>query len=273
VLAPERSRAEFKDGVWRGLWRTHGVSLAFFCVQAPAAVVVMLPALGLSWLLRDSAGTLQTALLAQVVGIVLPGMLLLASAAVVLGQAMLVWRRIGTQSGRLSLGVIFALSASSWPVALAEAGALIGIGLGLGGLAAIGAGVVYGVVWGLAKADALLVADMVSLWIAALMAAVVGGAFLETLGRWVEDQALGAVNAKQAFVFSAWLQGWLSEVVGWFARKGMVAVGAGGCLVIGLVVALLTVRHGELFTSWVALGWFGVAAAVLITLRNTETRP
>ena len=43
VLAPAGALHDFRDGIWRGLWRVHGGTIGFIILQMPIVAIIMLP--------------------------------------------------------------------------------------------------------------------------------------------------------------------------------------------------------------------------------------
>lgn len=273
VLAPRRAREQYRDGVWRGLWRVHGISLAFAVVQVPILLLVLAPA-AVAVVLFAPAGPVfaanETVAMAVMYGVPLP--VAIACGAVVAGEAVLAYRLLRSLGGPYSLGLIYRVTGAAWRVTLEHIATLVGLGFTL----ALGAVVFGAVVGGLAYLAGVLALGagqlLIMMWLGALLAVVVIAVALESIARWADSVALPTVDRAGSYVFTDWLWSWLGSVFGWFAKQGMIAVGTGACLVVGLLTGIAALATGQVFTSWVGLGWFAVAAAVLVTIRLAERK-
>ncbi len=272
VLAPKRAREQYRDGVWRGLWRVHGVSVAFAVVQAPIILLIMVPA-GVAFALFDTLGSLYPHPVAEmVVTYIVPVVIAVACLTIAVGEAVLAYRMLRTMAGPYSLGLLFRVTGAAWRVTLDHLTTLASLGITLA-LGTVIGGVVVGLLVSLA--DLLALGDgqtAIEIWLALFLGVLVAAVELESIAGWAEGVPLPKVDESNCWVFTDWLWDWLGSVFGWFAKQGMIAVGTGACLVIGLLTGVAALATKQVFTSWVGLGWFAVTAAVLVTIRLAERK-
>ncbi|MFH1811442.1 MAG: hypothetical protein ABIJ09_22060 [Pseudomonadota bacterium] len=272
ILIPQRARPLYADGVWRGLWRVHGLSLALACVQAPAVALAMLPAFLAYQLLAPAAGMFPDPVVAMAVAQGLPALLGLALVSLVAGQTLLVLRLLGQTHGASSLGQIARTSSEAWRVALQDLPTLATLGLSLVVVGAMGAAFVYANLRLALWLELGAGVQLVTTWAGAITLLLVAALSFEVMARWAERVDVNAPVATHPFSFTTWLTTWLRSVVAWFAARGMVSMGTAVVLAVGGLTALLALLSGQTFTSWVGLGWFAASAAVLVVLHVTGRR-
>lgn len=267
VLVPKLGRQQYKDGVWTGLWRAHAASIAFLLVHVPILAFAFAPAIVAAQVLgpldHPNAGITELA-----IGKGIPMLVALGCGVVVWAEAIVAYRLLAIAGPSYSIGLISKAVGAAWRATLADLPRLLGLAAAL----VLSSVVVGGILYGCFRAvvsfgtptnvtfvimSVLLLAIAVFFVPAALRAPVV----------WAEEVTAPSIAGGPHFSFSAWLYEWLALVFGWFARKGIVAVGIGICLGVGALTAVIALATGRVFSSWVGLGWFAVTAAVLVALR------
>jgi hypothetical protein len=266
VLVPQQSRAQYADGVWRGLWRVHSVSVAFGLVQLLPALLALVPAAVASLLFK---GTLF--LFPHPAGLILSSGVPLAVAllglTVVGAQTLLALRLLGETGPRYTLGSIFEAAGAAWRATLRDLQNVLGLGLFFLGAALVAAAIgwVSGALAGLLRlgpgGQGLVVE-----WTGLALVLALFGLVLEGLAQWAEDAEVKDLGTKTDFSFTKWLVAWLTQVFAWLAARGVLAIGIGACLLMGLLTSLAALLTGQNFSSWVGLGWFTVTALVLVAL-------
>jgi hypothetical protein len=275
VLAPTRALEMYRDGVWRGLWRAHGVSLAFLLVQLPVALLTLLPAVVALVLFKPIGTAIGAAAgnftVGTIVTAVVPVLVAAGTLCIIVGQMLLAHRLLGAQGLPYTLGVVYRVSGTSWRAALRGWAHLATLGVVLAILCTILAALVYGLVrLGVLIGLGYSAADIIVVWVGVLSALMLSCVGLEAVARWSALAEVPEVSAKDAYSFTSWLCAWLGAVFGWLRTQGVLAIGVGLCLVLGLALVVEAIVEKAAYTSYVALGWFAVTAAVVVVLRVTQ---
>lgn len=272
TLAPQRARDQYRDGVWRGLWRVHGVSVAFAFVQAPVILLIMVPAAVVYVLFSTLGPIYPPGIASTVITFAVPVPVAIACLTIAAGEAVLAYRMLRAVRGPYSVGLMFRITGAAWQTTLGHVATLASLGITLA-LGVVVAGVVVGLLVFVADLLALGGGQMViTLWLAIFLGVLATAVELEAIASWAEGVTLPKIDETKCWSFTDWLWSWLGSVFGWFAKQGMVAVGTGACLVIGLLTGVVALATQQVFTSWVGLGWFTVTAAVLVTIRLAERK-
>lgn len=271
ALAPSLARHQFRDGVWRGIWRAQKLGFAFALVQLPTSLLALTPAAIAFGLFAPTQATFGGAL-GLLTAYLVPCLVALACLVVILAESLVAYRILAVSGPDYSLGVVFRAVGAAWKATLAQASTLVGVTFGV--LAtALGVGIIVG--------GSGWLADLLELGGGVLIVVqwtgVVGGLFfvglvLETLADWSDDVNIAAVPTGEHFSFSAWFSGWLQSAVNWFAGKGVVSVGLVLILALGVLTSGVALVTGQNLVSWVGLGWFAVTAAVLVMLQRQRSQ-
>lgn len=264
LLAPEISRAQYADGVWRGLWRVHGTSLAFWLIQLPTVLLALAPA-ALTWALLQPLRFVFPGDLGPSIASGATALVAFFCVLVIAAQTVLALRILSESGQKLSLGYIARICGEAWRATLRDLNTVLGIGLAVVGAIVTAAVVIvasYYLATGLKLSGGI---PMVVLWTAAAANLFLLATVLDAIVAWADGTKTTELNAK-TFSFSAWLKAWFGSMYTWFAAKGLATVGLAVCLVAGALTAAVAVLSGRNFESWVGLGWFAVSAAVLVAV-------
>jgi len=268
ALAPELARHQYRDGVWRGIWRTQSLGIAVLLVQAPTTLLAFVPA-AVVYGLFSTASLPGTAGL--VIGYVVPGLVALACAVVVLAQNLVTYRILSNSGPDYSLGIVFRAVGAAWNATLSQARLLIGLTIGLL-LVAVAGGVFVGLSAKLAEALQLGLRQLVVItWTGGLIGLFFTGLMLESLAAWSDELDVDAATAEAPFSFTAWLTEWLTWGASWLSNKGVISVGLVACMLVGVLTSVVALVTGKNFESWFGLGWFAVTAAVLVILERQRS--
>lgn len=268
ALAPSLARQQYKDGVWRGIWRTQSLGLAFTLVQLPTTLLAFVPAAIVFGLFSTASIPGEMGL---VIGYVIPGLVALACAVVVLAQNITAYRILAVSGPKYTLGLVFGAVGEAWKLTLSQARLLVGLTAGLL-LTAIAGGVLVGLSAKLAEVMQLGMRQLVVItWTGGLVAVFFSGLVLESLASWSDELEIEPIRAQAPFSFSAWLTAWLTWAVKWLSEQGVISVGLVACLVIGVLTSMVALVTGKNFESWFGLGWFAVTAAVLVILNRQRS--
>lgn len=268
VLAPEIGRAQYRDGLWSGIWRAQKLGLSVLLIELPTVVLALLPAAAVYALIKPAAMLFEMEVaLALEYGV--PGIIALLSLVIVNAQVMLMLRILAEARGERSIGLVFRASAESWEATLAQTKHLLGLGFGFLALAIL-SGVLVGGSLELAKELGVMGAfQVILMWTGTVAIAFLSATTLTALFSWTEDVRIESLVASSGdFSFTRWLQAWLSGALRWLSEQGVITVGIGACLIVGTLTGLVALVTGKNFESWVGLGWFAVTAATLVVLNG-----
>lgn len=280
VMAPRLARAQFSRQVqaglqpgagvelWRGLWRVQTIGVALLLVELPAVAVAAAPA-ALVWALSAPLEAMFPGSLGETLRNAPVALVAAASALIVLAQVALTLRVLSERGPEYSLGLVYRASAASWRATIADIPVLIGTTGALLLVVLFGGAFVAGT---LELAKALELGSGLALvlsWSAGVAGVVVLAVAIESVLSWAArvPPAELVVDTADALSVSAWLAGWLRG-----AREHLVGVGLVACGLVGLAVCVRAFATGEDLRSWVALGWFGVTAMILVALELKRRR-
>ena len=244
VLAPRQALDDYKDGIWRGLFRVHAGSLAFVLLQAPIMAIAVVPVCLAVLLFAPVAGAYPTSSALQALfsqGV--PALVALGVFTVVMGQHMLAYRILGSTRKPHRLGTCFHATGASWRAALKNADALASLGL-LTVLVA-GAGGAFAIVNVMVAEElGILAADTIGLWIAVALGIMVEALLLEALGEWSEKVQVDFQPSAEPYSFVDWFVNWLWRgiivpVFLWLKGPGLAVVCIGVVVVVGVLVGQL----------------------------------
>jgi hypothetical protein len=270
VLAPDGGLHDYRDGIWRGLWRVHGACLGFAILQAPIIALVLIPWEVTQALFVPVASAYgQHPDMAQFVGMGIPAFFLVSALAIVLAQHLIAFRLLGQIQSPYKLGTLFVVTGESWRRTLNYGQTVVSLAI-LAGLGA-GLGHVFSMVnvW-MGEAAHLHFPDTLGLWVYFAVALVFGALFLEALGALSTEEDATVSTPVEPYSFTSWLTAWLSDVIAWLLDRGLTIIGVAAVFGVGLTVAKDTIMTGAAFDdgSWGGLGWFVAAALILLHMRR-----
>ena len=291
VLAPEGALADYKDGIWTGLWRVHGATLGFAILQAPIVFLLLQPwdqAQQLFSPVADAYGKHPE--MANLIRDGIPAFFLVSAVSVIFAQQLIAFRMLGGLRGPHKIGTMFKVTGASWRETLGSTQVVISLSILAGLVAAIG--IAFGGVNEWLADAAHLRPSIIGDWIQKAVMLVAGSLFLEAFGRLSSEADCSVDTPAQPYSFTAWLLGWISQVYGWLVSRGLRIIGIGAVFSVGLVTALdsingfkaleeffddgpfeaiLALQGGGAFAdgSWGGLGWFVAAAMILLHMRKS----
>lgn len=270
VLAPKGALHDYRDGIWKGLWRVHGASLGFAILQAPIIGLLLIPWEAAQMLFEPVAGAYaRHPQMAQFVGDGIPAFFLVGALAIISAQHLIAFRLLGHISSPYRLGTLFAVTGESWRRTLVHGQTVVSLAI-LAGLGA-GLGYAFGIVnvW-LGEAAHLHGPQTLQLWIYFAVVVVFGGLFLEALGALSTEDSEVMSTPAQPYSFTEWLLSWLSDVMAWLLDRGLTTIGVAAVFLVGVGAAKQALTDGVIFAdgSWGGLGWFVAAAVILLHLRK-----
>jgi hypothetical protein len=277
VLAPRQALNDYKDGIWRGLFRVHAGSLAFVLLQAPILAIAVVP-VGLAVVLfAPVAGAYPTSSALQALFIQgVPALVALGVFTVVMGQHMLAYRILGSTQKPHRLGTCFHATGASWRAALKSADTLASLGL-LTVLVA-GAGGAFALLnVKVAEELGILVPETIGLWIAVALGIMVGALLLEALGEWSEKAQIDFQPAAEPYSFVDWFVNWIWHgiivpVFLWLKGPGLAVVCIGLVVVVGVMVGKSGISGAFDEGAWSGLAWFLSCAGILLFLRHQQQK-
>lgn len=270
VLAPAGALHDFRDGIWRGLWRVHGGTIGFIILQMPIVAIIMLPwqiALVLCAPVASAYGSHPN--MSAFVGTGIPLFFAVSGVSIILAQQLIAFRMLGQLTPDFKLGTLFAVTGESWRRTLDHGQTVVSLAI----LAGLGAGVgaaFAGINTWLGDAADLTRPSTIQEWILLAVLVLFGGLFMEAIGALSteEDATVGAPS--EPYSFTAWLVGWLQLVIGWLMGQGLMIIAVVAVFALGLS-AVLEATDGAMWNdgSWGGLGWFIAAALILLHLRKS----
>jgi len=270
VLAPSGALHDYRDGIWKGLWRVHGACLGFGILQAPIIGLMLIPWEVTQALFAPVASAYGGhPQMAQFVGAGIPAFFLVGAVAIILAQHLIAFRLLADIQSPYKLGTLFAVTGESWRRTLSHGQTVVSLAI----LAGLGAGLGYAFatvnVW-LGEAAQLHGPHTLQLWIYFAVVVVFGGLFLEALGALAVEESATMSTPNQPYSFTQWLVAWLSDVFAWLMDRGLTYIGVGAVFVVGISAAKQAFSDGVIFAdgSWGGLGWFVAAAVILLHLRK-----
>ena len=295
VLVPSQALHDYKDGIWRGLYRVHMGWIAFVVLQLPLLAIAFTPVLLAVLLFAPVAEAYPTNDELQMLftqGV--PGLVALGVLTVVLGQILLACRVLGTSHKPHRTGTCYHATGASWRAALQHADALASLGM-LTILVAGALGALAFVNVTLADSLGILQPDAIGLWIATAAAIVVGALLLETLGEWSDECEVDFHPPAEPYSFVQWLIDWLWHcvivdflwgrlIVGllwrtlllsafqWLSGPGLAVVCVGIVVLVGGFVGKTGTGSAFGDGSWSGLAWFLSCAGILLFLRHQQQK-
>ena len=269
VLAPSSALHDFRDGIWRGLWRVWGSTLAFILLQIPIICIVMVPFVVATWLFTPVAGAYgaHPTMNRFVEGI--PLFFLVAGAVVIIAQHLIAFKVLDNMTPAFKLGTSFAVTGESWKRTLDHTQTVVSLAVLAGFLGGIGG--VFGLLnhWIADGAD-LSRPDTIMNWIFLAVVVAFGGLFLEAIGRLAEEEDAAVDVGEDPYSFTAWLVAWLTLVYTWLTNNGLMIIATGAVFILALRSAV-DAYDGAMWAdgSWGGLGWFVAAALILLHLRKS----
>ena len=192
VLVPDQALLDYKDGIWRGLYRVHTSSFGFVLLQMPVIILLLVPVF-IAQILFTPVGDAYPADFAQAFQMGPPGVVALSSFTIIFGQTLLATKVLGMVPPSHPLGTSYVAISASWRGALRDPNALISIGLLTSIVGAIGGG--FGFINDtLAGTLELAGSDAPMTWILVLVAVVASAVLLEALGQWSDECDFGKVE-------------------------------------------------------------------------------
>ena|GEM_PF-3151911 len=280
VLAPDQALHDYRDGIWRGLFRVHAGSIAFVLLQAPIMVIAGVP-YAIAQALFAPVGMAYTSQpeLAMVISVGIPAVVGIGMGTVVFGQQLLAFRVLGSIKPAHRTGTAFHATGASWRGAAANIRPLVSMGL-LTSLVAGAGGAVAFINVKIASELEIRSAATIGLWIAIALGILVVALLLEALSTWADECDTTLDLPAEPYSFTAWLIAWI--VFLWNGAYAIVArilnwiIGKARLLAVGTVVFVL-VMVGLEGTSgafddgaWSGLAWFLGAAGLLLYLRHQD---
>lgn len=263
VLAPAQGRADYADGIWKGLWRVHGAAVGFGLLQLPVILVAAIPIAAISFPLTGAASLFYTRpLLAGFIGS-LSAIVALAAALVVAGQAAVAYRHLGALSPPHRLGTLFHAHGVAWQDTLRHMPNLLGL-IGVGLLSALAAGGLVAVNILLARAVGIERLDVVAQWSGTGAGLLWFALQVELMGRWSTAVASEIEAPTAPYSFGDWIVSWLGQVWDWLSGAGTLILAVACCMVVALTMAVQAVAGGA---ALVDLVWFVVAGLFLLILQ------
>jgi hypothetical protein len=282
VLAPDQALADYRDGIWRGLFRVHSATFAFCLLQAPILAIAVIPVLVAQILFGPVAlaYTSQPAL-AAAIAVGVPAAVALGVFTIVFGQHLLALKLLGAQQPPHRLGTVFHATGASWRSASNNLQPLVSLGLLTAFVGAIGGAVAL---INVKVADALKIqsAETIGLWIIVAVSVVVFAMLLEALSAWADDADRGMTKPANPYSFIDWFFSWLLFL--WNGTYRLVArllnwiIGKAQLLAVGTVVLVVVLvgidGTSEAFEdgAWSGLAWFLGAAGLLLYLVHQESK-
>jgi hypothetical protein len=270
VLAPVGALHDFRDGIWRGLWRVHGGCIGFCILQLPIIGILLLP-----WELAKSLfGPVAGAYsghpqMAQFVGEGIPAFFLVSAISIIIAQHLIAFRLLTRIPSPFKLGTLFVVTGESWRRTLYHGQTVISLAI-LAGLGA-GLGIAFGQVnvW-LGESAQLFRPETLSEWILFAIVVTFGGLFMEAVGALSIEEDDTVSTPLEPYSFTAWLVSWLTLVIDWLMGRGLSIIGVSAVFAVGLMATKQAVSDGVIFAegSWGGLGWFVAVALILLHLRK-----
>jgi len=308
VLAPDGALADYKDGIWTGLWRVHGSSLGFVLLQAPIVYLLLQPYEQAQQLFGPvSDAYTGHPEMAKLIGVGIPAFFLVSAASVIFAQHLVAFRMLGGLRGPHKIGTMFKVTGASWKETLGSTQVVISLAILAGLVAAIGVAFGSANEW-LADAANLYRPSIITVWIEKAIMLVAGSLFLEAFGKLSSEADCSVDTPAQPYSFTAWLVGWIQQVYDWLIQRGLRIIGVGAVFSVGLVTALdaingfeamdvlydgdvaekadnlselcdaiqpfdaiLALQSGSAWSdgSWGGLGWFVAAVLILLHMRKS----
>jgi hypothetical protein len=195
VLVPDQAILDYKDGIWKGLYRVHTSSIGFAVLQLPVMILLLVPVI-IAQILFDPVGdsfVRGNRDLAQLFTDGVPGIVALSSFTIIFGQTMLATRVLGQVPPSHPLGTSYVATSAAWRGALKDPAPLISIGILTSVVGLIGG--LFGFINNLIAEELELVGGGApQLWINILLVIVAGAVLLEALGKWSEECNFGKVE-------------------------------------------------------------------------------
>ncbi len=195
VLVPDQALLDYKDGIWKGLYRVHTSSIGFMVLQLPVIVLLLVPVAITQILFNPVSESFARGNqdLATLFGQGAPGIVALSSFTIIFGQTMLATRVLGQVPPSHPIGTSYVATSAAWRGALKDPNPLISIGILTSVVGLIGGlfGFVNDIV---AEKLELLGGSAPQLWIQLLLAVVAGAVLLEALGKWSEECNFGKIE-------------------------------------------------------------------------------
>lgn len=259
VLAPAAARAQFRDGIFKGLWRVHKLSAASLGLHLGPATLTLLPAAALYYLMWPAAR--QVPYPAASFALLFPaGVAGITALMLVLHALLLSYRHLAEVPSH-RLGTAFAAVGRAWRQALTDRAAVFGSTLLLVVTAvAIGA-LVFANIWIAGRLE--VAPGIVQLWASLIGAALFAAVALEVVSQWADTQSLRPPLAEDGFSVSAWFTSWVADLGQWLNQRSTVELGVALCVLGGAAALALFGMEGQLTESWVALGWFVATTGTL----------
>ncbi len=270
VLAPDGALHDFRDGIWRGLWRVHGACIAFMILQIPIIAIIMLPwqiALVLFAPVASAYGGHPN--MAAFVGTGIPLFFAVSGGAIILAQHLIAFRLLGRLTPDFKLGTLFAVTGESWRRTLSHGQTVVSLAI----LAGLGAGIgaaFAGINNWLGDAADLSRPSTIQEWILLAVVVLFGGLFMEALGSLSTEEDATVGTPADPYSFTAWLVSWLKLVFAWLMGQGLMIIAVAAVFILGLS-AVKGAFDGAMWEdgSWGGLGWFIAAALILLHLRKS----
>lgn len=265
LLAPKEARAQFDRGLFSGLWRVHKLSLSLVLIELPTMLLALAPA-AIAYAMLMPVQMALSGIPGMILSYGIPALIASLTLDVILAQQILLLRILGASGPRYSTGLVFRAVGVSWAIALRDLRMLLGLGAAFLALS-LGAGGFVGISAWLSSLVQLGGASVLILtWTGTIAGLAVTALILESVAGWAFSVPVTPVQDARAFSFSAWLVGFLKAAVAFVASKGARGIGVAACLGVGLMVAIAAIVSGNMFSSWVGLGWFAACAATLLVL-------
>ena len=280
VLAPDQALADYKDGIWRGLFRVHAGAIAFALLQAPIIAIAAVPYVIAQMLFAPVAVAYTTQPeLAAIISVGIPALVGLGMATVVFGQHLLAFRVLGAVQPPHRLGTAFHATGASWRGAAANLQPLVSLGLLTALVGGLGGAFAY-INIKVAGELEIRSAATIGLWIGVALGILVVALLLEALSTWVDECETRLALPAEPYSFTQWFIGWI--VFLWNGGYSIVArllnwiIGKARLLAVGTVVLVLVLvgldGTGSAFDdgAWSGLAWFLGSAGLLLYLRHQD---
>jgi len=271
ILFPAIGRKFYTDGIWRGLWRAHKVSIAVNMIQFPIVLLLSLPIL-LFYLLFTPVAQFFPGDVGQYLSIGIPSVIGVFCTSILLSQYFILIRILSVSGPEYSLGKVYYAVKKAWKMVLSNIKKLFYLII-LIGLSFLFVFALYELSGKLAESLNLGAGkEFIEIWylmIFGLLSLVVNA---NALAAWSTDLKVLPIPDTTYFSFSNWLVTWLQSLSSSQITLGLIKVGLAICLLIGVANSIIGLILGQSSDSWVSVGWYAVTVCVLFFLNKNGVK-